>query len=412
MPAHRPFGDDAHLGADDYRALRDLVNAFCGLELGPDQRQSVERRLRERLAILGLDDFAEYVRYLRADPTARGELEEAVECLTTKETYFFREAYQLRAFREEIIPMLAKQAAARKRLTVWSAGCSTGEEVYSIASMLLDASELHGYELLVYGSDLSRRSLAHARRAIYGQSAFRATTPEQKRRWFVERPEGWLVADRVRQICHFGHLNLLEAERAPAVGRVDVVFCRNVLIYLDARARKRVIDLFHERLYPGGVLLLGHSESLLNVSTAFELLHLREDLAYRRPVSGFGFASPRPMRAARPATDAPERPSAPAREPSLRDSSSSLRDSSSGLRDSSSGLRDSSSSLRDSSTSLRDTRTRILERLARAEEKSDRAEATRLRAPETTPATPPSRPREPVATPTTPREGGKGEGEE
>ncbi len=394
--------EEAHLAPEDFRALRELVNGYCGLDLLPDQRASVERRLRERLAILGIEEFGEYVRLLRGDPLGKGELEEAIDCLTTNETYFFREAYQLRAFRDEIIPMLARQAASRKRLTVWSAGCSTGEEVYSIATTLLESPDLHGFELLVYGSDISKRCLAHARRATYGLSAFRATTPEQKRRWFVERPDGWLVADRVRQICHFGQLNLLEAERAPAVGRVDAIFCRNVLIYLDARSRKRVIDLFHERLYPGGVLLLGHSESLINVSTAFELLHLREDLAYRRPVSGFGFASPRPMRAAKAVDEAG----------ALRDSSSeqasSQRDSQSALRDSQSGLRDSQSALRDSGT-LRDSRTRLLERLARAEEKSDRAEATRLRTPEPFP-TPPKEPgsRPPGATG---RDGGNKGGE-
>lgn len=298
----RAFGalDEPRLGAEDFRVLRDVVNAYCGIDLAPDQRASVERRLRDRLSIAGLDTFSEYVRFLRSDPAARAELEEAVDALTTNETYFFREEYQLRAFKDEVIPLLAKQAASRRRLAIWSAGCSTGEEVYSIATLLLEAPELAGWDLRVYGSDISKRCLAVARRGIYGPSAFRVTTPEAKRRWFVERPEGWMVAERVRQLCHFGHLNLLEGDRAMAVGRVDAIFCRNVLIYLDARSRRRVIDLFHDRLYPGGILLLGHSESLLNVSTAFELLHLRDDLVYRRPSTGFGFASPRAMRAAAP----------------------------------------------------------------------------------------------------------------
>lgn len=292
---------EARLGAEDFRVLRDVVNGYCGIELSPEQRGSVERRLRDRLSILGFEAFAEYVRFLRSDPGARGELEEAVDALTTNETYFFREEYQLRAFRDEVVPILARQAANRRRLAIWSAGCSTGEEVYSIATILLEVPELAGWDLRVYGSDISKRCLAHARAAVYGPSAFRATPPDVKRRWFVERPEGFVVADRVRQLCHFGHLNLLDAERASAVGRVDAVFCRNVLIYLDARARRRVIDLFHERLYPGGILLLGHSESLLNVSTAFELLHLRDDLVYRRPApAGFGVPSPRAMRAATP----------------------------------------------------------------------------------------------------------------
>ena len=321
MGSQRPLGpfDDPKLGPEDFRVLRDVVNAYCGLDLAPEQRGSVERRLRERLPILGIDSFTEYVRVLRSDPHAKAELEEAVECLTTNETYFRREEYQLRAFKDEVIPMLAKQAAGRKRLAVWSAGCSTGEEVYTLATVLLDSPEIIGWDLLVYGSDISKRCLAHARRGLYGASSFRATPPEFRKRWFTERSEGAYVHERVRQICHFGHLNLMEPERAPAVGRVDAIFCRNVLIYLDSRARRRVIDLFHERLYPGGVLLLGHSESLLNVSTAFELLHLRDDLAYRRPViSGFGIPSPRAMRAATPSGVV----SAPPEPPRDRESSS------------------------------------------------------------------------------------------
>jgi len=276
------------LSVEDYQALRDIVATTAGLDLPTEQRTSVQRRLRDRLTLLGIESFTEYVRMLRYDPGGRAELEEAVDALTTNETYFQREAYQLRAFRDEGLPLLAEQAAGRRRLSVWSAGCSTGEEVYTLAILLLEAaaepsSPLHGFDLRVFGSDISKRCLAHARRAVYGTSAFRATPPEFRKKWFVERPDGALVNERVRQICQFGHLNLLDASRAVVVGRVDVVFCRNVLIYLGTHARRRVIDLFHERLYPGGLLLLGHSESLLNVSTAFELLHLREDLVYRRP---------------------------------------------------------------------------------------------------------------------------------
>ena len=182
-----------------------------------------------------------------------------------------------------MIPLLAEQARARKRLSIWSAGCSTGEEVYTIAILAHDHPALEGWEVRVFGSDVSRRCVGIARRGIYGAASFRTTTPEQKRLHFVERPDGFHVAERIRALCHFGQLNILEEERTRLLGRMDAVFCRNVLIYFDAHARRRAIDVFHERLHAGGVLLLGHSESLLNVSTAFELLHLREDLVYRKP---------------------------------------------------------------------------------------------------------------------------------
>ena len=143
----------------------------------------------------------------------------------------------------------------------------------------------------IFGSDISRRCLTAARRGIYGPSAFRAMPVDLRRRYFTERADGAHVADDLRTICQFGHLNLLDTPRSTVVGRVDVIFCRNVLIYFNDVSRRRVIEMFYERLLPGGYLLLGHSESLLNVSTAFELVHLREDLVYRKPLSSTRFWS-------------------------------------------------------------------------------------------------------------------------
>ena len=138
---------------------------------------------------------------------------------------------------------------------------------------------------MIIGSDISKKSVATARRGVYRQSSFRASKPEFRRAYFADRPDGAHVLDEIKRLCHFGHLNLLDGTRASIVGRVDVVFCRNVLIYFDVRSRKRVIDNLYDRLTPGGYLLLGHSESLLNVSTAFELVHLTEDLVYRKPLT-------------------------------------------------------------------------------------------------------------------------------
>jgi chemotaxis protein methyltransferase CheR len=182
--------------------------------------------------------------------------------------------------------MFAERARSRKRLAIWSAGCSTGEEAYTIA-MLVHSSGLFprddGWDVRVYGWDISKRCVAAARRGVYRESSFRATTADIRARYFEERPEGVRIREPIRQMCHFGQMNLLATERSRILGRADVVFCRNVLIYFDPHARASVIDSFHDRLYPGGVLLLGHSESLLNVTTAFELLHLRDDLVYRKP---------------------------------------------------------------------------------------------------------------------------------
>jgi len=280
-----PFSAHEHIvmKPEEFRLLRDLIAQKTGISFGLDARSTLERRLRDRLLALSLPNFAEYFQYLRFNPRASAEWDEAIEVLTTNETYFYREDYQLRAFKTEVLPMLAAQNKNKKSLSIWSAGCSTGEEVYTIAILVFETRLFDGWDIRVFGSDISRRCVATARAGVYGSAAFRTTSPEAKRAYFAERTGGVHVHERIREMCQFGQLNLLDDQRARLLGKFDAIFCRNVLIYFDAHARRCVIDMFLERLNPGGVLLLGHSESLLNVSTAFELLHLKEDLVYRKP---------------------------------------------------------------------------------------------------------------------------------
>jgi chemotaxis protein methyltransferase CheR len=273
------------LSLQEFRLLRDLVNQFCGIYFADDSAYIVERRLRDRLRDLGLESFDEYYRYLQYHPRAQAELEAAAEVLTTNETYFFREAYQLRAFTEEILPGVRSRALARgsKRLDIWSAGCSSGEEVYTIA-MLIDATRLfEGWDVRIFGNDISRRVLRKARGATYGSASFRAMIPDYQR-YFIDTDEGRQVHPRIRSMCHFGHLNLMNQRRSAIVGRVDVTFCRNVLIYFDDASRRKVLETIYQRLHRGGYLLLGHSESLLRSSTAFEIAQLTTDIVYRRPM--------------------------------------------------------------------------------------------------------------------------------
>lgn len=273
------------LNLREFRLIRDFVNQFCGIYFADESAYVVQRRLRERLRELGVAGFGEYYRYLQYHPKAERELEAAAEVLTTNETYFFRELYQLRAFTDEILPAVRARAIARgsKRLDVWSAGCSSGEEVFTIA-MLVDASGLFdGWDVRVFGNDISRRVLSKARGATYGAASFRAMIPDYEK-YFIETDDGRQVHPRIRAMCHFGHLNLMNQRRAAIVGRVDVTFCRNVLIYFDDASRRKVLETIYQRLNRGGYLLLGHSESLLRSSTAFEITQLTTDIVYRRPI--------------------------------------------------------------------------------------------------------------------------------
>ncbi len=278
------FDQGPTMSLEEFRLLRELVNETCGIRFEADAMYAMERRLRERLTALGLTSYRAYYQRLRYHPEAQAELENAVDVLTTNETYFFREAYQLEVLQRSILPELKERNERAKRLTLWSAGCSTGEEAYTIAMILLASGLFHGWDLRVFGSDISRRVIQHARRGVYGDSSFRAMQPRYER-FFTETPHGKQIANEVKAICHFGQLNLLDRERSALIGSADVIFCRNVLIYFDDRSRERVVKTFHDRLVPGGYLLLGHSESLLHRATQFEIVHMNRDIVYRRPVA-------------------------------------------------------------------------------------------------------------------------------
>lgn len=269
------------MSPQEFRLLQELVNQHAGIKIGEELMPMVARRLRDRLRALCLGSYRDYYQFLRYHPRRQAELERAMEILTTNETYFFRELPQLRAFTEEVLPRVRDNAAPRKTVTVWSAGCSTGEEVYTLAMLIDESALFEGWHVRVFGNDISRQVLQTARRGEYRETSFRAM-PHGYDRYFTSTPGGRTVHPRIRAMCAFGHFNLLDDARVAIVGAVDVIFCRNVLIYFDQASRRRLIDSFHTCLHPGGYLMLGHSESLLTVSTAFELANLRGDLAYRK----------------------------------------------------------------------------------------------------------------------------------
>jgi chemotaxis protein methyltransferase CheR len=269
------------LGEEEFRLLREVVHGHCGLWFRDESRYLLERRLWPRLQALGLAEWAAYHRFLRFDPGGAAELDEVTDVLTTNETYFFREPFQLRAFATEILPALARRNARERRLRVLSAGCSTGEEVWSIAVLLRQARLFEGWDVEVFGCDISRRCIAAAKAGAYGEHAFRTADAEPLRRWCQLRGGKWVVDDGLRRGVRFQRDNLLDPRALATVPPVDVVFCRNVMIYFDLPARREVLRRFHAKLRPGGWLLLGHSESLLNVTADFGVLNRRDAFASR-----------------------------------------------------------------------------------------------------------------------------------
>jgi chemotaxis protein methyltransferase CheR len=269
----------------EFRMLAELLRSHCGLHFGSESRYLLERRLGRRLAELGLRSFTSYHYALRSDATGEGELAWAIDNLTTNETYFLRERQQLEALVQEILPSLQARRGGREGgpASIWCAGCSSGEEPYSIVMLAAEAGLEPGRDLRVYASDISRQMLHKARRGLYREASFRQTEPWLRQKYFVEKDGHFRIADEIKRHVNFAHLNLLDEKRIALLGVLDVVLCRNVIIYFDLETKRRVVKIFHDKLRPGGYLLLGHSESLINLSTDFELKHLRHDMVYRRP---------------------------------------------------------------------------------------------------------------------------------
>lgn len=279
------FSPETAMSDEEFHLLRDFIYKHCGMNFSEESKYLLEKRLGKRLQQHALKSFKDYYYLLRYSPQKDQELTEAVDLLTTNETYFFREDFQLRTFVNEILPELRakKEQANDRRLRIWSAGCSSGEEPYTLAMLLYDQPGWSDWQIEIVGTDISQRVLQMARKGVYGSSSFRCTEATYMKRFFSEIDGKYKIDDRIKRMVTVSYLNLLDTNRVAMLGMMDVVFCRNVIIYFDQMAKKRVIDSFFQRLRPGGFLLLGHSESLMNLSTSFTLRHFTDDMVYQRP---------------------------------------------------------------------------------------------------------------------------------
>ena len=253
----------AELSDDQFNAISDFVKNSCGINLHDGKKELVKARLNKRLRVLGLASFDQYINFL-SSPGGAGEITLMLDAISTNLTFFFREAKHLDFLRDTVLPGLADQRANSRRLRIWSAGCSSGEEPYSIAVVMHEAmSNLAGWNAGILATDLSTRVLARAKDGIYEAERFREMPRELVGRYFHTCGEGYEVNDNLRRIVTFARLNLMH--RWPMNGPFDVIFCRNVMIYFDKPTQSRLIERFSDILCPGGYLFIGHSESLAGV---------------------------------------------------------------------------------------------------------------------------------------------------
>lgn len=281
MSSHGSY--KVRLQESEFRLLRELIHQHCGIFLPDNVTYLLERRLRPRLKVLELADFRAYYRYLKYRRDGYDELCEIVERITTNETYFFREEYQLKDFLEDVIPDILHDRSTAEPINIWSAGCSSGEEPYTLAMLLNDSGFTNTFDFNIFANDISQKVLEKARDGIYREASFRETRPDVMKRYFRREGSRFRINENIRRQVTFEQANLIDSSTLVGYTGFDVIFCRNVMIYFARESREQLLQEFLERLRPGGYLLLGHSESLVNLSTGFELIPLKRGIVYRKP---------------------------------------------------------------------------------------------------------------------------------
>jgi chemotaxis protein methyltransferase CheR len=259
-------------GEEDFQALRLLVKSVTGIHLSEQKRELVYGRLTRRLRALQLRSFAEYRERLQGDVQ---ELAELCNAITTNLTSFFREPHHFQYLREHVLAPLAADRRGGRRLRIWSAGCSTGEEPYSIAMTVLEAlPDPSRWDVRILATDLDSEVLERARRGIYPPERMGSLSPERLQRFFVDRQEAGGLCRQIRPEVAarvtFKQLNLIHA--LPMRGPLDAIFCRNVVIYFDKETQRELFARIARLQRPGDLLFLGHSESLFKVCDSYALI--------------------------------------------------------------------------------------------------------------------------------------------
>ncbi|KGE71882.1 CheR family methyltransferase [Spirochaeta lutea] len=251
----------------EFDQYKKLIYDASGITFSASNRSILESRLRERLKSANLDSPAEYYRLLTS---SHDELKTLLDSVTTNLTRFFRNTAHIQTFEYYVIPELIKQkqASGNKTIKLWSAGCSTGEEPYTLA-MVLKETLPADFTIQIVASDISLKSLMIGKEGFYGHNKMAGVPQNYLSKYFDEKPDGFQVKGFLKDNIRFDYHNL---KHDSGLRGLDVVFCRNVLIYFDAPAQKSVIDRFWECMAPKSFLFIGHSESLFGMDTQFEFL--------------------------------------------------------------------------------------------------------------------------------------------
>ncbi len=270
----------------EFAQFRDFIYEKSGIFVEEKRKYLLEHRFSKRLNELNLKSFSEYLQLLKFDARRTEEMKVLYELITTNETSLFRDTKQLDSFKNVVLAevLAAQRKAGKFELNIWSAGCSSGEEPYTLSIMLHEAlgPELSRWRVTITANDLSPAMIAKAKAGVYTDYAFKTTPAEIKTRYFKPAAGGLQVDPKVQKLVNFQLINLNDPLAVKRVPKSQIVFCRNVIIYFDDAMKKRVAQAFYDNLLPNGYLILGHSESLHKITTTFRPKFISGAMAYQR----------------------------------------------------------------------------------------------------------------------------------
>ncbi|MBI2469932.1 MAG: tetratricopeptide repeat protein [Planctomycetes bacterium] len=265
----------------DFDKFRQYIESRTGMYFDDSKQNSLKISIDSRMAALDIKEYSAYYSLIITNTMGKKEFDELLNIILIRETFFFRDDKQLKVLTKNILPELIKRKK-EKEIKIWSAGCATGEEPYSIAMAIMECYLPDDINVSVYATDISEWALKRAKEGIYNKSSMRAVDKAMLNKYFTQR-DGWYhLNDQVKQFVRFDTINLIEPFFPIEAVHVDIIFCKNVLIYFRTETVKTVIRKFYEMLAAGGYLFVGHSESLWQISDDFELEEISGIFIYRK----------------------------------------------------------------------------------------------------------------------------------
>ena len=271
----------------DFAKFRDFFYRKTGIHFDDSKRYFVDKRLIERIDATGARDFRQYFVNLRFE-AAGGELQQLVNSMTVNETYFFREAYQFDCMVRDMLEEIVRHRKPGSRIRIWSIPSSTGEEPYTIAIYLLERwKRINEYDVEILSSDIDTEVLASAQRGVYSPRSVAQLPKPYLDKYFSKTRDGdYAISRDLVSAVEFSRVNLSEAADTRRFREIDIIFCRNLLIYFDDLSRRVAAETFYDALNPGGFVCLGHSESMSRISSLFTVRRFADAMVYQKPIGG------------------------------------------------------------------------------------------------------------------------------